>query len=466
MLDVVVEGEEVILVQEYVHGVPLDKLFKAARVSGEADPRSHRGRRSSAPSSPGCTRRTRRGTRRASRSASSTATSLPQNVIVGVDGIPRLLDFGIAKARSCAHVTRAGLFKGKLAYMAPEQVRAEEVTLAADIYGAGVLLWELLAQRRLHAGSHDLEILTSVASGNIPSLSATLAQMGISRDDERAKLVGAIEPVVLRALSPRPQDRQSSAAEMLDSLVQRCPAATPLEVASWVKDLGADYLERRQQVLSSIEERWHSLSKMAAAFSLDGSPASGVQAVAPAPRAGTSGLTIPKGAVIAPRELAPPIDAWPELRRRLPAWMGTAALLLVSGISLGLGTAIVLGVRRPPEPATSLRGAEPGTIAAVPSVTALAPPPPPPATIEIAEPPPPATQPTPVRATHPFAIFSTPIVHRPPPRPPPPPQRETSSGPTTTTATIPTQGTTPAKVDCDPPFYFEGSKKIFKTGCI
>src|SRR5262249_42607117 len=60
----------------------------------------------------------------------------PQNVLVGVDGVPRLLDFGIAKARVRSHVTRDGQIKGKLRYMAPEQLSEGAVSRRTDVYAA------------------------------------------------------------------------------------------------------------------------------------------------------------------------------------------------------------------------------------------------------------------------------------------------------------------------------------------
>ena len=60
----------------------------------------------------------------------------PQNVLVGIDGVPRVLDFGVAKAAHRAHATREGQVKGKIAYMAPEQLRSDHVDRRCDVYAA------------------------------------------------------------------------------------------------------------------------------------------------------------------------------------------------------------------------------------------------------------------------------------------------------------------------------------------
>ncbi len=73
----------------------------------------------------------------------------PQNILVGADGIARLIDFGIAKAATRLQVTDPGVVKGKIGYMAPEQLVRGLVTRHADVYSCGVVLWEALANRRL-----------------------------------------------------------------------------------------------------------------------------------------------------------------------------------------------------------------------------------------------------------------------------------------------------------------------------
>src|SRR5208282_661106 len=67
----------------------------------------------------------------------------PQNILVGVDGVPRVLDFGVAKAAGRVQTTREGQLKGKLGYMAPEQIGGQ-VSRASDVYAASVVLWEAL----------------------------------------------------------------------------------------------------------------------------------------------------------------------------------------------------------------------------------------------------------------------------------------------------------------------------------
>src|SRR5262249_31177054 len=87
----------------------------------------------------------------------------PQNVIVGVDGIARVLDFGVAKAAGRVQTTRDGQIKGKIAYLAPEQLNGE-VSRQSDIYAASVVLWETLTGDRLFSAENPGELLTQVLS--------------------------------------------------------------------------------------------------------------------------------------------------------------------------------------------------------------------------------------------------------------------------------------------------------------
>ena len=79
----------------------------------------------------------------------------PHNILVGVDGIARITDFGIALAEARLTSTKSGQLKGKLPYMAPEQLEADDVDRRVDVYATGCVLWEMLAGQRLFAAKSE-----------------------------------------------------------------------------------------------------------------------------------------------------------------------------------------------------------------------------------------------------------------------------------------------------------------------
>src|SRR5690606_30573029 len=83
----------------------------------------------------------------------------PQNVLLSVDGEVKLLDFGIAKARGRAERTEAGVIKGKIRYMAPEQAAGDHIDRRIDVYALGIVLWEMLTMRRYIEGKSEIEVL-------------------------------------------------------------------------------------------------------------------------------------------------------------------------------------------------------------------------------------------------------------------------------------------------------------------
>jgi serine/threonine-protein kinase len=142
----------------------------------------------------------------------------PHNVLVGLDGIARITDFGIARAEERLSTTRNGQVKGKLSYMSPEQTTSETVTRRADLFTTGVVLWETLAGKRLFNGQSDGEVYRKLVESPIPRLSSVLADVP-----------PALDEVVARALARSPFDRYESGAEFADALEQ---AAAPIGIAS------------------------------------------------------------------------------------------------------------------------------------------------------------------------------------------------------------------------------------------
>src|SRR5262249_24181788 len=92
----------------------------------------------------------------------------PQNIIVGVDGTSRLIDFGVAKASSRITVTESGVLKGKLRYMSPEQVRRRPLDQRADLFAAGVVLFESLTLKPLFSGDDEGDIALGILVSETP----------------------------------------------------------------------------------------------------------------------------------------------------------------------------------------------------------------------------------------------------------------------------------------------------------
>jgi serine/threonine-protein kinase len=172
----------------------------------------------------------------------------PHNILVSVDGVSRITDFGIARAATRLAVTRTGQLKGKLAYMAPEQARSEKIDRRADVFAMGICLWELLARRRLFKGDAEGETLNRLLYEPIPSLRSI--DSTIPRE---------IDAVCAKALMRDLDKRFATAADFADALESAARAVDLLgshrEVAACVSEvLGADISERRADLRAWIAD--------------------------------------------------------------------------------------------------------------------------------------------------------------------------------------------------------------------
>jgi hypothetical protein len=131
----------------------------------------------------------------------------PANIMVGRDRRIMVTDFGIAKARNEISTTSPGMIKGKLGYIAPEQLAGADLDQRVDIFCAGILLWESLAARRLFKGEDEIDTFRLISECEVPPLSEY-------RDD----VTHEIETTLHGALTKRPEDRYKTADEFYDSL--------------------------------------------------------------------------------------------------------------------------------------------------------------------------------------------------------------------------------------------------------
>jgi serine/threonine-protein kinase len=138
----------------------------------------------------------------------------PQNLFVTVDGVVKVLDFGIAKVQDASSKTSTGAVKGTYAYMAPEQLRNEPLDRRTDVWALGTVLWETLAQRHLFKRETEFLTFQAITHEEIPNIC-----------DVRPDVPPLVGDVIARALSRKRDDRFGSARALGEALAQ---AVAPL----------------------------------------------------------------------------------------------------------------------------------------------------------------------------------------------------------------------------------------------
>jgi len=170
----------------------------------------------------------------------------PQNILVGIDGVPRVFDFGVAKAAGRAQTTREGQLKGKLPYMSPEQLMGRGVTRATDVFAASAVLWEALVGKRLFKGDSEGEIVRKVLDAEVVRPSELVPG-----------LPPQLDALVLRGLARDPDERFATAREMARALEKCLPMAPASDVGEFVEKTAAATLAIRAERMAKIESASH-----------------------------------------------------------------------------------------------------------------------------------------------------------------------------------------------------------------
>jgi serine/threonine-protein kinase len=244
----------------------------------------------------------------------------PYNVLVTYAGVAKLVDFGIAKAMNQS-VTHSGEIKGKISYMAPEQVRCAAVDRRADLFSIGIVLYLITTRRHPFKGENSASTLHKI-TGDEPAVPPSQWIPGYPP---------ALEAVVLKALEKTPERRFRSAEEMLDALRNALPQAFESNCQAQLKKFMGELLGKRaamrREALRRAQLAADSRAHAHATTAILGSNASPAQS-------GTSlrALSVDRP----PAEIDEIVPAEPPREharapRRVGLWLGLACLLTLGG---------------------------------------------------------------------------------------------------------------------------------------
>ncbi len=241
-LDVVASQGELFLVMEYVQGESFARLLHITKSNGQRIPRDI---------VCAVVASVLHGLHAAHEAKSERGEPLgivhrdvsPQNILVGVDGIARVLDFGIAKAAGRAQVTREGQVRGKMAYIAPEQLQHGSANRKADVYAAAVVLWEALTGDRLFLSDSEAATIARVLTGEVPHPNSLVPDISPELD-----------AVVMRGLARDPTQRFETAREMARALEACAPPTTATRIGEWVETTAGTALAVRARIVSEVEQ--------------------------------------------------------------------------------------------------------------------------------------------------------------------------------------------------------------------
>ncbi len=319
MLDVVSADRELLLVMDYVHGESLSRLLSNARAAGAPVPSAIVVTVLAA---------VLHGLHAAHEATGEDGAPLrlihrdvsPQNILVGTDGVTRVVDFGIAKAVGQVQITRDGEVRGKVPYMAPEQLLRRSTDRRVDVWAAGIVLWEALAGKRLFQADDEPTLFSVVLEQVIPPPSR-----------HNPAVSPELDAIALRALERDPEKRFPDAQAMAHAVEQAVVGAPSSAVAEWVKTNAARALAEREAKIAEMERDAHAERVEAGASQAVRAPSASVFFRDAA--AGPSSESKPNAATARSADDDARAETTGLSRKRRIAITGAVALFLVAGVA-------------------------------------------------------------------------------------------------------------------------------------
>jgi eukaryotic-like serine/threonine-protein kinase len=164
----------------------------------------------------------------------------PPNVLITRFGEVKIVDFGLAKANSQLERSEPGIIKGKFSYLSPEAAQGLPIDARTDVFAVGIILWELLAGRRLFLGDTDLETVRMVQAARVPPIKQF-----------SPKVSAQLEQVIARALAGDPKQRYQTARELghalNDVLFHIGRSVSSFDIAQLVAPIWRERVERKRR---------------------------------------------------------------------------------------------------------------------------------------------------------------------------------------------------------------------------
>ena len=281
----------------------------------------------------------------------------PQNILITYDGVVKLVDFGVAKTLAMSSAqTSAGQIKGKVPYMAPEQVLGNPLDRRVDVFSAGVVLYQLTTGTHPFRGENDVATFHNLLYADIPSPARIVA--GYPRP---------LEKVVLKALARDPEQRYATTADMGDELAsvsRRIDGVSARKLSECMTSVLGETGERRraaiQQALEVVDHRGSSTASVLAepADPVQNTPASGFALLAE--QLPETLVDQPSGtdSVIRSARVGSVRDGMAEPARQTPRRIVAALVAVVSLLGIGFVVARTFAPPAPTAAASASAGAE------------------------------------------------------------------------------------------------------------
>jgi serine/threonine-protein kinase len=201
----------------------------------------------------------------------------PENIIVGFDGVVKLIDFGIAKADlGAAQKTEKGVLKGKFAYISPEQYQGKELDGRSDVFSLSVCLYEALAGKSLYERASEYETVAAIvldpdipnvrdSRRDVPQELEDIVRRGLAKDrDDRFRSADELQMRLQRLMASLGEVvRHADVASWLDALfpdkrevepdLDRRPPTLPIQTESYKERRKSDFPDRMEQISASME---------------------------------------------------------------------------------------------------------------------------------------------------------------------------------------------------------------------